>query len=75
MIPQVKCCATCRKLQHETKYCHKKQHVRFNVLGDIKCEFWAWGWRTSRRDDDGPVIKKLEPVKVGFLDAVEGGLI
>lgn len=75
MIPKVKCCATCRRLQLETKYCHKKQQTRFNILGDVDCEFWAWGYRGNWKNDTGRIITKPQKAKISFLDAVEMGVV
>ena len=44
MTQQPECCATCRHIQRDCDYCHKRKEKRFNILGS-KCAYWAIRWR------------------------------
>ena len=51
MIEQPKCCATCKYIQDDSKYCHRRKMVRYNLLGDVDCKDHARKWRAGYKRD------------------------
>jgi hypothetical protein len=47
MIEHPKCCATCRRMQPDNNYCHRRKETRYNVLGDVNCDYWAKSWNKN----------------------------
>lgn len=72
MITPPKCCKTCKRLQPDNNYCHRLKQTRYNVLGDVKCDYYAKAWGNRYVDKISAINNPVR--KISFLDAINMGV-